>query len=309
MFPCPKCGPPASQVQSLYDYWVANGVNVTLLWLDIEGADYWLGDAGRNQVCCPHDRSNSPSSLQPLLHRCNRSFIAATARVSRAQAWYAQLFDACSSMGLDFGVYCARARLDLPIAHIHSCCAASQSQWSEIFGSSSFAHGRSVALWYAHYDVSPQTAASTCSCVILTSGSNLCVLTHAQPPIVLPGHPRIRRLQCVVAAAPACRSLWPTVTLCSPFWRMVRSLHEAILRSRCVCLVPLQASNPPLKCPPRLEVRCQLRHFLGPVRRSQLKRDQTPMASYSASRCCGDAFYAARLPRWTAAAAATAHAD
>jgi hypothetical protein len=29
---------------------VDNNVNVTILWLDIEGAEYWLGDAGQNQV-------------------------------------------------------------------------------------------------------------------------------------------------------------------------------------------------------------------------------------------------------------------
>lgn len=50
LFPCPTCGPAAAQVASLFDYWVANGVNVTLLWLDIEGAEYWLGDAGQNQA-------------------------------------------------------------------------------------------------------------------------------------------------------------------------------------------------------------------------------------------------------------------
>jgi hypothetical protein len=54
MFPCPQCGPPAAQVKSLFDYWAANGVNVTLLWLDIEGSQYWLGDAGRNQVRRPY---------------------------------------------------------------------------------------------------------------------------------------------------------------------------------------------------------------------------------------------------------------
>jgi hypothetical protein len=54
MFPCPQCGPPAAQVKSLFDYWAANGVNVTLLWLDIEGSQYWLGDAGQNQVGRPY---------------------------------------------------------------------------------------------------------------------------------------------------------------------------------------------------------------------------------------------------------------
>ena len=107
MFPCPKCGPPAVQVQSLYDYWVANGVNVTLLWLDIEGSEYWLGDAGHNQVCRRHHRPNPPSPLQP----CAPHLV---------QAWYAQLFDACSSMHLDFGVYGARSRLDLPASFHNS---------------------------------------------------------------------------------------------------------------------------------------------------------------------------------------------
>jgi hypothetical protein len=53
MFPCPQCGPAAAQVQSLVNYWEANGVNVTLLWLDIEGSQYWLGNAGRNQASSP----------------------------------------------------------------------------------------------------------------------------------------------------------------------------------------------------------------------------------------------------------------
>ena len=92
MFPCPKCGPAAAQVKSLYDYWVANGVNVTLLWLDIEGANYWLGNADSNRV-----------GFTPRFHAAN----PISHLTKRAQAWYAQLLDACASMKLSFGVYCA----------------------------------------------------------------------------------------------------------------------------------------------------------------------------------------------------------
>ncbi len=53
MFPCPQCGPAAAQVKSLFDYWVANGVNVTRVWLDIEGTSYWLGNADSNRVHPP----------------------------------------------------------------------------------------------------------------------------------------------------------------------------------------------------------------------------------------------------------------
>ena len=53
MFPCPHCGPAAAQVKSLFDYWVANGVNVTRVWLDIEGTSYWLGNADSNRVHPP----------------------------------------------------------------------------------------------------------------------------------------------------------------------------------------------------------------------------------------------------------------
>jgi len=47
MFPCPQCGDARSQVQSLHDF--ASDVKYGLMWLDIEGPEYWLGDYGSNQ--------------------------------------------------------------------------------------------------------------------------------------------------------------------------------------------------------------------------------------------------------------------
>jgi hypothetical protein len=41
MFPCPTCGDPEGQVASLLSYFTLNRVNVTRMWLDIEGAQYW----------------------------------------------------------------------------------------------------------------------------------------------------------------------------------------------------------------------------------------------------------------------------
>jgi GH25 family lysozyme M1 (1,4-beta-N-acetylmuramidase) len=53
---------------------------------------------------------------------------------SSNQAWYKQLKDACVNSGVRCGVY------------------SSSSQWSSIFGSSSFCYGSDLPLWYAHYD-------------------------------------------------------------------------------------------------------------------------------------------------------------
>jgi len=47
MFPCPQCGDARSQVQTLWDF--ASDVKFGLMWLDIEGPEYWLGDYGSNQ--------------------------------------------------------------------------------------------------------------------------------------------------------------------------------------------------------------------------------------------------------------------
>jgi len=48
MFPCPQCGNARSQVQQLWDF--ASDIKFGLMWLDIEGPEYWLGsyDANRN---------------------------------------------------------------------------------------------------------------------------------------------------------------------------------------------------------------------------------------------------------------------
>jgi hypothetical protein len=57
-----------------------------------------------------------------------------TGSTSKNQAWYKELVDACKSKATKCGVY------------------SSASQWSAIFGSSSFSYGSSLPLWYAHYD-------------------------------------------------------------------------------------------------------------------------------------------------------------
>ena len=49
MFPCPSCGNAAGQAKELKDYITSNSVNVGLIWLDIEGTQYWLGDTTSNR--------------------------------------------------------------------------------------------------------------------------------------------------------------------------------------------------------------------------------------------------------------------
>lgn len=53
---------------------------------------------------------------------------------SSNQNWYKQLVQSCSTSGVSCGVY------------------SSSSQWSAIFGSTSFTYGNNLPLWYAHYD-------------------------------------------------------------------------------------------------------------------------------------------------------------
>jgi hypothetical protein len=60
-----------------------------------------------------------------------------TGNTGSNQAWYQTLVDACAANGVSCGVY------------------SSASQWSAIFGSSSYSYGASLPLWYAHYDNNP----------------------------------------------------------------------------------------------------------------------------------------------------------
>ena len=69
LFPCPTCGDPSGQVQSVANALRDCGIYDSTIWLDIEGQQYWLGN------------SNS-----------NRSF-------------YTGLVDACNSSGYSCGVY------------------------------------------------------------------------------------------------------------------------------------------------------------------------------------------------------------
>eukprot|EP01034_Spumella_vulgaris_P028372 gene28374-35217_t len=57
-----------------------------------------------------------------------------TGSPSKNQAWYKDLTASCAKHSVTCGVY------------------SSASQWSAIFGSSSFSHGGDFPLWYAHYD-------------------------------------------------------------------------------------------------------------------------------------------------------------
>lgn len=49
LFPCPTCGNGAQQVIDTVNYLRGNGVTFGMLWLDIEGTDYWM-DMGSNQA-------------------------------------------------------------------------------------------------------------------------------------------------------------------------------------------------------------------------------------------------------------------
>ena len=42
MFPCPKCGNPAKQVTDLEQHITDNGIKFNMLWMDIEGPEYWM---------------------------------------------------------------------------------------------------------------------------------------------------------------------------------------------------------------------------------------------------------------------------
>jgi len=57
-----------------------------------------------------------------------------TGVASSNKVFYQALVDACSTYGVSCGIY------------------SSTSQWSAIFGSSSYCYGNSKPLWYAHYD-------------------------------------------------------------------------------------------------------------------------------------------------------------
>jgi len=57
-----------------------------------------------------------------------------TGSTSSNKAWYQALRDSCKSLGVTCGIY------------------SSASQWSAIFGSTSYCYGSDLPLWYAHYD-------------------------------------------------------------------------------------------------------------------------------------------------------------
>jgi len=48
MFPCPTCGNPAGQVDSMLSN--LGGTRYGMIWLDIEGSQYWYANQGSNQA-------------------------------------------------------------------------------------------------------------------------------------------------------------------------------------------------------------------------------------------------------------------
>ncbi|KAL5477262.1 hypothetical protein EMCRGX_G024031 [Ephydatia muelleri] len=99
LFPCPRCSSSAAtQVASMVDK--LSGSNYGMIWLDIEGSQYWLGSYSENQK------------------------------------FFEELLSAAASHK-STGVY------------------ASESQWVEIMGSSSYTGGAAHPLWYPHYDDNP----------------------------------------------------------------------------------------------------------------------------------------------------------
>eukprot|EP01038_Epipyxis_sp_PR26KG_P013541 gene13541-18163_t len=57
-----------------------------------------------------------------------------TGSTTNNRSWYQNLVNSCSTYGVSCGVY------------------SSASQWSAIFGSTSYSYGSTLPLWYAHYD-------------------------------------------------------------------------------------------------------------------------------------------------------------
>jgi hypothetical protein len=101
LFPCPTCSKSAaSQMSELASYLKSNCASAWSgrVWLDIEGTQYWTGSTSNNQ------------------------------------AWYMQLKDSCSTLGVRCVVY------------------SSYYQWQGIFGTTSFSYGSELPLWYAQYD-------------------------------------------------------------------------------------------------------------------------------------------------------------
>jgi GH25 family lysozyme M1 (1,4-beta-N-acetylmuramidase) len=101
---------------------------------------------------CPTCSSSAAQQIQASVNALNSGCSAAwsgrtwldiegsqywTGSTSSNQAWYKQLVDACNTYSKSCGVY------------------SSASQWSAIFGSSSFSYGSNLPLWYAHYDNKP----------------------------------------------------------------------------------------------------------------------------------------------------------
>jgi hypothetical protein len=98
---------------------------------------------------CPTCSSSASSQLSSLVSYLNANCASAwSGRVwldiegstywmtstSSNKAWYQELVDSCTANKIRCGVY------------------SSSSQWSSIFGSTSYSYGSALPLWYAHYD-------------------------------------------------------------------------------------------------------------------------------------------------------------
>jgi hypothetical protein len=49
LFPCPTCGNAAGQVKQVVDYLSEHKTRYGMLWLDIEGPQYWYKDQATNR--------------------------------------------------------------------------------------------------------------------------------------------------------------------------------------------------------------------------------------------------------------------
>lgn len=102
-FPCPKCGNAANQWAQLVNYVGANKLNVGMVWLDIEGAQYWLGNAIANRnfyesLLAAAVRSGWKLGIYSSLYTWNEIFGTGYTKGGNYPLWYAH-YDNWASFG------------------------------------------------------------------------------------------------------------------------------------------------------------------------------------------------------------------
>jgi len=93
MFPCPTCGNAAGQVQSCVQNLRNKGVKYGMLWFDIEGPQYWMGEAA------------------------NREFFSALVAEGRAMGVNCGVYSSASQWNPIFGAWNGGSGLPLWYAH------------------------------------------------------------------------------------------------------------------------------------------------------------------------------------------------